>query len=73
MKLMERVLGLEHPDTLNYASKFATALTHQNKTKEAKDFAKRLAERAHQQLGANNASAQQYAQLVRDIGVYPDE
>ena len=40
------VLGLEHPDMLGYATKFALALSHQNRIGEAKEIAKQLEEHA---------------------------
>jgi hypothetical protein len=68
---MERVLGLEHPSTLSYATKFVAALSHQNKSAEAKAMAKQLEEHARQRLGQNNSVTEKYAQLVQSIELKP--
>ena len=71
MTAMERVLGLEHPSTLSYATKFATVLSHQNKSAEAKAMAKQLEEHARQTLGQNNSVTEKYAQLVQSVELKP--
>ncbi len=67
LKLMERLLGLEHPDTLNYATKFAMALSHQNRMGEATEIAKRAEEGARKILGPDNPCTRRYAKLVQDL------
>ena len=62
---MERVLGIEHPSTLSYATKFATVLSHQNKSAEAKAMATELEEHARQKLGQSNPVTEKYAELVQ--------
>ena len=64
---MQRVLGLGHPDTLGYTTKFATVLAQQKRTEEAKELAKGVEERARQALGPNNPATQSYAKLVHDL------
>ena len=64
---MERVLGLEHPDTFDYTEKFATGLARQNRTGEAMEIAKGAEERARKVLGPDNPFTQKYAKLVRDL------
>ena len=68
---MERVLGLAHPSTLSYATKFATVLSHQNKSAEAKAMATQLEEHARQRLGQNNSVTEKYAQLVQSLEPKP--
>jgi hypothetical protein len=71
IKAMERVLGIEHPSTLSYATKFATVLSHQNKSAEAKVMATELEEHARQRLGQNNSVTEKYAQLVQSVELKP--
>jgi hypothetical protein len=68
---MERVLGIGHPSTLSYATKFATVLSHQHKSAEAKAMAKQLEEDARQRLGQNNSISEKYAQLLQSIELKP--
>jgi tetratricopeptide (TPR) repeat protein len=67
LKLMERVLGPEHPDTFDYTEKFAMGLSRQNKIGEALEIAKGAEERARKVLGPDNRSTQKYAKLVQDL------
>jgi hypothetical protein len=68
---MERVLGIEHPSTLGYATKFVAVLSHQKKSTEAKAMAKQLEEHARQTLGQNNSVTEKYAQLVHSVELKP--
>ena len=67
LKLLERLLGVEHPDTLSYATKFAMALSHQNRIGEATEIARQLEERASKVLGPDNPCTRRYAKLVQDL------
>ena len=67
IKAMERVLGIEHPSTLRYATKFVAVLSHQNKSVEAKAMAEQLEEHARQRLGEKNSLTEKYAQLVQSV------
>ena len=67
ISLMGRVLGLDHPDTLSYASKFTTALARQNKAEEARALAKHLEEAANAKLGSESASTRSSARLMTDL------
>jgi len=67
LKLMERLLGLEHPDTLNYATKFAMALSHQNRMGEATEMARQLEKHAGKVFGPDNPCTRRYAKLVQDL------
>ena len=64
---MERVLGLEHPDMLNYATKFAVALWHQNRMGEATEMARQLEKHAGKVFGPDNPCTRRYAKLVQDL------
>jgi len=67
LQRMDRVLGLEHPDTLDYTTKFATALSHQNRLVEAREIAQQQVERAQKVLGPDNPTMRNYAKLVQDL------
>ena len=67
MNWMERVLGLDHPDTFSYATKFTTSLSRQNRFDDAKTLAKQIEQAASQKLGLESASAQSYANLLADL------
>jgi len=67
LQRMNRVLGLEHPDTLGYTSKFVTGLSRQNKPGEAKKIAQEQASRAQKALGPDDPTTRNYAKLVQDL------
>ena len=54
IKLREKVLGVEHPDTLQTCFNLAGCLRAESKMQEAKAFAKRAAEGALRVLGPEN-------------------
>jgi hypothetical protein len=64
---MDRVLGLEHPDTVGYTSKFVMALSLQNRPGDAKEIAQEQAKRAQRLLGPDNPTTRNYAKLVQEL------
>jgi hypothetical protein len=67
IRLQEKVLGPENPDTLDSCYYFASGLTHRGKIQEAKDFARRAAEGARKVLSPNHPSTRKYEKLLQDL------
>ena len=64
---MERTLGLQHPDTRDYTVRFAKALSHQNKTREAIEIVKGAEQRARKALGVDHPFTREYEKLLEDL------
>ena len=67
IKLREKVIGPEHPDTLESCNSFASGLKRQNKLQEAREFARRAAEGARKVLGPDHPSTRKYEKLLTDL------
>src|SRR5438132_7995699 len=68
IKLQEKVVGPEHPNTLESCYDFGVALQRQGRIKEAKEFATRAAEGARKVLGPDHPATQKYEKLLADLG-----
>jgi tetratricopeptide (TPR) repeat protein len=67
IQLREKVLGVEHPDTLQTCSNLAGCLRAEAKMQEAKAFAQRAAEGAQKVLGPEHPDTKKYEQLLREL------
>jgi Tetratricopeptide repeat len=67
LKERERVLGPEHPDTLQTCFNLTGCLRAESKMKEAKAFAKRAAEGALRVLGPENPDTKKYEQVWQEL------
>ena len=69
LKLREKVLGLEHPDTLGTCFDLAVCLRAENEIQEASAFAQRAADRARKALGPEHSDTKKYEQLRQELTV----
>ena len=67
LKLREKVLGLEHPDTLGTCFDLAVCLRVENKIQEANAFAQRAADGANKVLGPEHPDTKKYDQLKEEL------
>jgi hypothetical protein len=67
IRLQEKILGPDNPDTLDSCYNFASGLTRRGKIQEAKEFARRAAEGARKVLGPDHPSAHKYEKLLADL------
>ena len=67
IKLREKVIGPEHPDTLESCYILANGLARQNKIPEATAFAQRAAEGAHKVLGPDHPFTKKYEKLLAEL------
>jgi tetratricopeptide (TPR) repeat protein len=67
INLREKVLGVDHPDTLETCFDLATCLRSEGKLQEASAFAKRAADGARQVLGPEHPDTKKYEQLLQDL------
>jgi len=67
IRLQEKALEPQHPQTLDSYYYFASGLKSQNKLGEAKEFARRAAEGARKVLGPNHPSTRKYEKLLADL------
>jgi len=63
LTLREKVLGVEHPDTLETCFNLATCLRAEGKAPEAKAVAQRAADGARKSLGSEHPDTKKYEQL----------
>ena len=73
LKLMERVLGFEHPDTLSYTSQDCYRFVASKQEWRSNRDRQGAEERARKALGPDNPSTQKYAQLVQDLVASPNK
>ena len=71
IKAEERVLGPDHPDTLDSCYSLAAGLKEQGKTQEAKEFARRATEGARKTLGPDHPSTKKYEKLLAELEPKP--
>ena len=71
IKTDQRVLGPEHPDTVDSCYNLAAGLMHQGKNEEAKEFARRAAEGARKTLGPEHPSTRKYEKLLAELEPKP--
>src|ERR1044071_3622851 len=67
LKLMQRTLGIDYPDTVTYTLKFAEGMAQQNKVDKAAELLASAAETARQQLGPDNLLANKYTDLRQKL------
>ena len=67
IKLREKVIGPDHPDTLESYYDFASGLRDRGKIQEAKEFARRAAKGARKVLGPDHPSTRKYEKLLQDL------
>jgi hypothetical protein len=67
LKLQEKVLGLEHPDTLRTCFNLAACLHSESETQEANAFAQRAADGARKVLGPERPDTKKYEQLLHEF------
>ena len=67
IKLEEKVLGPEHPQTLRTCYDLGLCLKAENKMDEAKEFARRAAEGASKVLGAKHPDTLKYEKLWQEL------
>jgi hypothetical protein len=67
LKLQEKVLGLEHPDTLRSCFSLAVCLRSESQFQEATAFAQRAADGARKVLGPEHRNTKKYEQLLQEL------
>jgi Tetratricopeptide repeat len=67
LKLRDKVLGSEHPDTLKTCSNLAACLRSEGQTQEATTFAQRAADGARKVLGPEHPDTKKYEQLLQEL------
>jgi Tetratricopeptide repeat len=72
LTLREKVLGVEHPDTLETCFNLATCLRAEGKASEAKTFAQRAADGARRSLGPEHPDTKKYEQLRDELAAKQD-
>ena len=67
LKLREKVLGSEHPDTLKTCSNLAVCLRSEGQTHEANALGQRAADGARNVLGPEHPETKKYEQLLQEL------
>ena len=67
LKLREKVLGPEHPDTLRTCFDLARCLRSESKVQEASMLAQRAADGARKVLGPEHPDTKKYEQLSQEL------
>jgi hypothetical protein len=67
LTLREKVLGAQHPDTLQTCFNLASCLRAEGNGSEAKVFAQRAADGARKTLGPEHPDAKKYEQLREEL------
>ena len=67
INLREKVLGVDHPDTLETCFDLANCLRSEGKLQEASTFAQRAADGARKVLGPNHPETKKYEQLEQEL------
>lgn len=67
LKLREKVLGSEHPDTLKTCSNLVVCLRSEGQTQEANSLGQRAADGARKVLGPEHPETKKYEQLLQEL------
>lgn len=67
LKLQEKVLGPQHPDTLSTCFYLARCLHAEGSKGEAKELAKRAVDGARKVLGQEHPDAKKYEQFLEEL------
>jgi Tetratricopeptide repeat len=67
LALREKVLGVEHPDTLKTGFNLAACLRAEGKASEAKALPQRAADDARKSLGPEHPDTKKYEQLRDEL------